>query len=196
MPQPESTKTKEKEESNKNLLDLEPLEVRALLPDVHGGPLLSPGGSLPLGGNVGSLELLLDGRRAGGSGELSEEVRGEDEVLEGKSLSGDTGGGTVDEGLMRPGRGGREARKDRIMSVKKNDDTLSVLIHCIQRVSYRREQTKEVGNRPAKKRKAHPLVVNDLGDDGELALGGSLVDEDDSTNLDEPLEGGRSFDGL
>jgi hypothetical protein len=39
-------------------------------------------------------------------------------------------------------------------------------------------------------------VVNDLGDDGELALGGTLVDEDDSTDLDEPLEGGRSFDGL
>ena len=39
-------------------------------------------------------------------------------------------------------------------------------------------------------------MVNDLGDDGELAGGGSVLDEDDSSDLNESLEGGRSFDGL
>lgn len=36
----------------------------------------------------------------------------------------------------------------------------------------------------------NPVVVDDLGDDGELAGGRALVDEDDSADLDESLEGG------
>jgi len=36
-------------------------------------------------------------------------------------------------------------------------------------------------------------VVNDLGDDGELASGRTVVDEDDATDLDESLEGGGSL---
>ena len=40
---------------------------------------------------------------------------------------------------------------------------------------------------------AHPVVVNDLGDDGELASGRTVVDEDDATDLDESLEGGGSL---
>ena len=35
----------------------------------------------------------------------------------------------------------------------------------------------------------HPVVVDDLGDNGELALGGALVDEDDAADLDVSLEG-------
>ena len=38
--------------------------------------------------------------------------------------------------------------------------------------------------------KTNPVVVDDLGDDGELAGGRALVDEDDSADLDESLEGG------
>ena len=35
----------------------------------------------------------------------------------------------------------------------------------------------------------HPVVVDDLGDDSELASGGTLSEEDDTANLDETLEG-------
>lgn len=80
--------------------DLEPLEVARGLPLLNGSALLGPGGLLPLGGNVRSLELLLDGRRSGGAGKLGEEVRGEDEVLERGRLAGDRVGGVVDQGLV------------------------------------------------------------------------------------------------
>ena len=79
--------------------DLEPLEIRALLPSLKSGSLLGPGGSLPLGNNVRSLELLLDSGRSSGSGKRLEEVRGEDHVLEGQRLSGNRGRGSVNEGL-------------------------------------------------------------------------------------------------
>lgn len=39
-------------------------------------------------------------------------------------------------------------------------------------------------------------MVNDLSNDGELAGGGSILDEDDSSDLNESLEGGGGFDGL
>lgn len=39
----------------------------------------------------------------------------------------------------------------------------------------------------------HSVVVNDLGNDGELSGERSVVDEDDSADLDESLEGGRSL---
>jgi hypothetical protein len=42
----------------------------------------------------------------------------------------------------------------------------------------------------------YTLVVNDLSNDGELAGGGSILDEDDSSDLNESLEGGGGFDGL
>jgi hypothetical protein len=53
-----------------------------------------------------------------------------------------------------------------------------------------------VKSRAQQRQETHPLVVNDLGDDGELPLGRPVVDEDDAADLDEPLEGGGSFDGL
>jgi hypothetical protein len=34
-------------------------------------------------------------------------------------------------------------------------------------------------------------VVNDLGNDGELASGRPIVDENDTADLNESLEGGR-----
>ena len=39
----------------------------------------------------------------------------------------------------------------------------------------------------------HSVVINDLGNDGELSGEGSVVDEDDSADFDESLEGGRSL---
>jgi hypothetical protein len=36
-------------------------------------------------------------------------------------------------------------------------------------------------------------VVNDLGDDSELSGERTIVDEDDSADFDESLEGGRSL---
>jgi hypothetical protein len=36
----------------------------------------------------------------------------------------------------------------------------------------------------------HPVVVNDLGNDRELAGRGAVVDENDAADLDEALEGG------
>lgn len=36
----------------------------------------------------------------------------------------------------------------------------------------------------------HPVVIDDLGDDGELPCGRPIVDEDDSADFDESLEGG------
>lgn len=38
-----------------------------------------------------------------------------------------------------------------------------------------------------------PVVVNDLGNDGELASRRTVVDEDNAADLDEALEGGRSL---
>jgi hypothetical protein len=38
-------------------------------------------------------------------------------------------------------------------------------------------------------------VVNDLGDDSELSGERTIVDEDDSADFDESLEGGRSLNG-
>lgn len=37
---------------------------------------------------------------------------------------------------------------------------------------------------------AHPVVVDDLGDDRELPGGRTIVDQDDASDLDEALEGG------
>lgn len=37
----------------------------------------------------------------------------------------------------------------------------------------------------------YPVVVNDLDDDGELAGGGALLDEDDTANLNVTLERSR-----
>lgn len=39
-------------------------------------------------------------------------------------------------------------------------------------------------------------MVNDLDNSGELSLGRSVVDEDDSSDLDESLEGGCFCGGL
>ena len=36
----------------------------------------------------------------------------------------------------------------------------------------------------------NPVVVNDLGNDGELASGRAVVDENDTADLDETLEHG------
>ena len=38
--------------------------------------------------------------------------------------------------------------------------------------------------------KTYPVVVNDLGDDGELASRGTFVDKNDTADLDEAFEGG------
>lgn len=35
----------------------------------------------------------------------------------------------------------------------------------------------------------HPVVVNDLSNDGELSSRGAVVDQNDTSNLDESLEG-------
>ena len=39
----------------------------------------------------------------------------------------------------------------------------------------------------------HSVVINDLGNDGELSGEGTVVDENDSADFDESLEGGRSL---
>ena len=38
--------------------------------------------------------------------------------------------------------------------------------------------------------RTHPVVVDDLGDDGDTARGGAAVEEDDTADLDEALEVG------
>jgi hypothetical protein len=39
------------------------------------------------------------------------------------------------------------------------------------------------------------VVVNDFGNDGELSGEGTVVNENDSADFDESLEGGRSLNG-
>lgn len=51
-------------------------------------------------------------------------------------------------------------------------------------------------NRHARNDETHPLVVDDLDDDSKLALGGTLVKEDHSADLDESLEVGGSLNRL
>lgn len=76
------------------------LEVGARLPPALGSDLLGPGRGSPLGGDVGSLELLLDSRRSGRTGKRLEDERRQSEVLVGESLAGDRGRRAVDESLM------------------------------------------------------------------------------------------------
>lgn len=75
------------------------LEVGARLPPRLGRDLLGPGGSLPLGGNLSGIELLLNRRGTGGSGKRLEDEGGEGELLVRNGLSGNRGGGSVDESL-------------------------------------------------------------------------------------------------
>jgi len=44
------------------------------------------------------------------------------------------------------------------------------------------------GNRGIGSVDQDPLVVDDLDNDGNLALGGTVVDEDDTADLDEAVE--------
>jgi hypothetical protein len=64
-----------------------------------GSELLGPRAGVPLLNNTSLLEGLLDGSGSSGSGEGSDGVRGEDEVSVSDSLSGDGGGGAVNESL-------------------------------------------------------------------------------------------------
>lgn len=77
----------------------ESLEIGARLPPRLGRDLLGPSGSLPLGGNLSGLEVLLDRRGTGGSGKRLEDEGGEGELLVRNGLSGNRGGRSVDESL-------------------------------------------------------------------------------------------------
>ena len=79
--------------------DVEAVEVGEVPPLLGSLALLSPRGLLPLGDNLGSVEDLLDGRSTCGTGQLLENVRGEDESSVSEGLAGDTSRGTVDESL-------------------------------------------------------------------------------------------------
>lgn len=81
--------------------NLEPIKVGQVPPLLGRLALESPRRLLPLGNDFGSVENLLDGRSTGGTGELLQDVRGEDETTVGEGLTGDTSRGTVDESLYR-----------------------------------------------------------------------------------------------
>lgn len=80
--------------------DVETIKVGKVPPLLGSLALLSPRGLLPLGDNLGSVEDLLDGRSTCGTGQLLENVRGEDESSVSEGLAGDTSRGTVDESTV------------------------------------------------------------------------------------------------
>lgn len=80
--------------------DVETIKVGKVPPLFGSLALLSPRRLLPLGDNLGSVEDLLNGRSTRGTGELLENVRGEDESSVSEGLAGDTSRGTVDESLI------------------------------------------------------------------------------------------------
>lgn len=69
--------------------DLESLEIGQGAALVLDGTGLGPAGGLPLGVDLGLLPELLDGTSAGGTGQLLNDERCEENVGEGQRLSGD-----------------------------------------------------------------------------------------------------------
>lgn len=78
-------------------LDLESVEVGGVLPDLPGSQLLSPSALLPLLRNTSLLNSLLEGTGTDTSGKRRNGVRSEDKVSVGESLTGNGGGGAVNE---------------------------------------------------------------------------------------------------
>lgn len=79
--------------------DVESVKVRERAASLDSGTLLGPTGLSPLLGNTGLLEELLDGGRTSTTGETTDGELGHGEVLESERLTGDTGGGGVNDGL-------------------------------------------------------------------------------------------------
>lgn len=79
--------------------DVESVKVRKRAARLDGSALLGPAGLSPLLGDTGLVEELLDGGRAGTTGEAGHSELGEGEVLEGEHLTCDTGAGRVNDGL-------------------------------------------------------------------------------------------------
>lgn len=69
------------------------------LPDLPGSQLLSPSALLPLLRNTSLLNSLLEGTGTDTSGKRRNGVRSEDKVSVGESLTGNGGGGAVNESL-------------------------------------------------------------------------------------------------
>lgn len=74
-----------------------PLEVVQTPPGLPGIPLLLPGRSLPLLGDLGLLEELADGSGTGTAREALDDEGSEDDATEADALPRDVGGGAVDQ---------------------------------------------------------------------------------------------------
>lgn len=81
--------------------NLEALEVSKSSSSLSLGNLLSPSRLSPLGVDLRSLPLLSNSRGASSTGELSNDVRSQDDVSKSNTLAGDTGGRTVNENLKK-----------------------------------------------------------------------------------------------
>lgn len=80
--------------------DLESLKVGQLSSSLSLGDLLSPAGLGPLLESRRSLDLSLDGLGLHASLDTLNNVGGKSDVLEVGNLSGNTGGGAIDEDLL------------------------------------------------------------------------------------------------
>lgn len=80
--------------------NVEAVKVRQRAAHLDGSTLLGPTGLSPLLGNTSLVKELLDGCRASTTGQAGHGELGERQVLKGKRLAGDTGGGRVNDGLQ------------------------------------------------------------------------------------------------
>ncbi len=80
--------------------DVESVKVRERATGLDGSALLGPAGLRPLLDDLGLLEELLDDGRAGTTGKTGDGELGQGKVLESERLTGDLGGGRVNDGLL------------------------------------------------------------------------------------------------
>ncbi|KAI3476400.1 hypothetical protein L1887_62052 [Cichorium endivia] len=201
--------------------NVEAVKVRQRAAGLDGSALLGPAGLRPLLGNTSLVKELLDGRRAGTTGKTGHGELGQGEVLEGEGLAANAGGGRVNDGLSKVARvptchpstpetagfagcfagdiltAGFSSfgalttptfqlpplpsslprcfkTADVFPSSSDADDVAWTMTRCRMRDG-----------------STYPVVVDDLDDDGELAGGRALLNEDNTANLDVTLEGSR-----
>lgn len=173
--------------------NLESLKVSELSSSLSLSDLLSPAGLGPLGESRRSLDLSLEVVDLDASGHALNNVGSEGDVLEVDNLSGDTGGGAIDEDLLlvfcvlkavRFGWGvfwGSGHHRYAVATFwlpqihcHRHTVTLCVVFLCA---------LKHILSNST-----HSSVVDNLGDDGKLAddrLVVGSVDENDSASLDQ-----------
>ena len=149
--------------------ELEAVKVAVLTPLFAALELLGPGGGVPLGNSPLLGKNLLEGLSLGRVGN-SDLKLGEGNALEVDGLAGNSGGGSVNQGLSERGREGRK-----IISLGTRSLGGGVCLGTNN-------------NNNKKGMKNYPVVVNNVNNGGSLAGIGAVVDEDHAADLNKAVE--------